>query len=68
MTDDSAGRQRLMPALFVGHGLPMNAVEDNEFATNWASITHSIPRPRAILCISAHWTSSGAFVSAASEP
>jgi len=57
-----------MPALFVGHGSPMNGIEDNEFAANWASIAHSIPRPSAILCISAHWTSRGTFVSAASEP
>jgi 4,5-DOPA dioxygenase extradiol len=68
MTDDSTDNQRLMPALFVGHGWPMNGVEDNEFAANWASIAHSIPRPSAILCISAHWTSRGTFVSAASEP
>jgi len=68
MTDDSTDSQPLMPALFIGHGSPMNAVEDNEFATNWVSIAHSIPRPRAILCISAHWTSRGTFVSAASEP
>jgi 4,5-DOPA dioxygenase extradiol len=46
----------------------MNAVENNEFAANWESIAHSIPRPRAILCISAHWTSRGTFVSAASRP
>ena len=68
MTDDDTDGQQLMPALFVGHGSPMNAVENNEFAANWASIGHSIPRPRAILCISAHWTSRGTFVSASSRP
>jgi len=60
--------ERLMPTLFVGHGSPMNGVEDNEFAANWASIAHDIPRPSAILCISAHWISRGTLVSAVAEP
>ncbi|MFW9809001.1 MAG: 4,5-DOPA dioxygenase extradiol [Candidatus Thorarchaeota archaeon] len=44
-----------MPTLFVGHGSPMNAVEDNEFTRGWEKIAKSIPEPKAILCISAHW-------------
>ena len=51
--------QGKMPALFVGHGSPMNAIEENEFSRTWAQIGQSLPRPQAILCISAHWETSG---------
>jgi len=51
--------QGKMPALFVGHGSPMNAIEDNEFSQTWAQIGQSLPPPHAILCISAHWETSG---------
>jgi 4,5-DOPA dioxygenase extradiol len=44
-----------MPVLFVGHGSPMNAIEDNEFTRAWRALGQEIPRPRAILAISAHW-------------
>lgn len=43
------------PALFIGHGSPMNAIEDNKFTQNWRSIAKQIPKPEAILAISAHW-------------
>ena len=46
--------QRL-PALFIGHGSPMNALEENEYTRIWKNIGSAIPRPRAILAISAHW-------------
>ncbi len=45
----------LMPALFFGHGNPMNALLSNHYTTQWAAIGASVPRPRAVLCISAHW-------------
>ena len=48
-----------MPALFVGHGNPMNAIERNEFHLGWAAVAKRLPRPRAILCVSAHWETSG---------
>lgn len=48
-----------MPALFVGHGTPMNAIEDNRFSQTWRKIGQSLPRPRAILCVSAHWMTHG---------
>lgn len=48
-----------MPALFVGHGSPMNAIEDNEYSRNWIKIAGQIPRPEAILSVSAHWTTDG---------
>jgi 4,5-DOPA dioxygenase extradiol len=57
-----------MPVLFVGHGSPMNAIEQNEFTKGWQSITKSLPKPKAILCISAHWETRGTFVTAMAKP
>ena len=51
--------QDRMPLLFVGHGSPMNAVEDNAFTRTWQELGERLPRPRAILCISAHFITSG---------
>lgn len=48
-----------MPALFIGHGSPMNAIEDNRFVRQWKSIAEKIPRPEAILSVSAHWYTKG---------
>jgi 4,5-DOPA dioxygenase extradiol len=56
------------PVLFVGHGSPMNAIEDNEFVTGWRQIGSTIPKPNAILCISAHWETRGTFVTAMEKP
>jgi 4,5-DOPA dioxygenase extradiol len=53
-----------MPALFVGHGSPMNAIEDNEFSRTWIEAGRSLPRPQAILCVSAHWETVGSQVTA----
>ncbi len=58
----------LMPALFMGHGSPMNAIEDNEFSQAWRESAQHIPRPTAILCISAHWETRGAQVTAMQQP
>lgn len=44
-----------MPALFIGHGSPMNTLEDNDFTAAWARLGRELPRPRAILVVSAHW-------------
>lgn len=57
-----------MPVLFVGHGSPMNAIEDNSFSRKWKQIGEELSRPSAILCISAHWETSGTFVTAMSNP
>jgi 4,5-DOPA dioxygenase extradiol len=57
-----------MPALFIGHGSPMNAVEDNEFSRTWAEVGKSLPTPKAILCISAHWETTGTQVTAMKQP
>ena len=57
-----------MPVLFVGHGSPMNAIETNEFSLEWQKIGKSLPKPNAILCISAHWETKGTFVTAMEKP
>jgi 4,5-DOPA dioxygenase extradiol len=57
-----------MPLLFVGHGSPMNAIEENEFVDSWRNLGKSIPKPDAILCISAHWETSGTYVTAMRNP
>ena len=57
-----------MPVLFVGHGSPMNAIEDNEFSRAWTEAGKALPRPRAILCVSAHWVTRGTLVTAMEKP
>jgi len=57
-----------MPVVFVGHGSPMNAIEDNEFRREWQALARRLPRPKAILCISAHWETRGVYVSSAEHP
>jgi 4,5-DOPA dioxygenase extradiol len=57
-----------MPTLFVGHGSPMNAIEDNIFSRAWADLGRSVPRPHAILCVSAHWETRGTKVTAMERP
>jgi 4,5-DOPA dioxygenase extradiol len=57
-----------MPVLFLGHGSPMNAVESNEFTMGWSLIGAKLPRPKAILCISAHWETKGTWVTAMQHP
>lgn len=57
-----------MPVLFVGHGSPMNAIEDNEFSRGWVEAARALPRPKAILCISAHWETRGLGVTAMERP
>jgi 4,5-DOPA dioxygenase extradiol len=57
-----------MPVLFIGHGSPMNAIEDNEFSRSWHDLAKSLPVPKAILCVSAHWETSGTFVTSVPNP
>jgi len=57
-----------MPVLFVGHGSPMNAIEDNEFSRAWRELGKELPRPSAVLCISAHWYTNGTMVTAMKAP
>lgn len=57
-----------MPVLFIGHGSPMNAIENNEFTKEWQKVASSIPKPKAIICISAHWQTNGTKVTAMPLP
>ena len=57
-----------MPVLFLGHGSPMNAIEENEFVTGFRKIGEIIERPKAILCVSAHWETRGTYVTAMENP
>ncbi len=62
------GKTSKMPVFFLGHGSPMNAIEENEFVTGFRSIVKEIPKPNAILCVSAHWETKGTFVTAMQIP
>ena len=57
-----------MPVLFLGHGSPMNAIEENEYVTGFRSIAKTLPKVKAIICISAHWYTNGTFVTAMAKP
>lgn len=57
-----------MPAIFFGHGNPMNAITDNHYAREWAAIGRSLSKPKAILCVSAHWYIPGLAVTAMERP
>ncbi|MEY3416610.1 MAG: hypothetical protein RL060_721 [Bacteroidota bacterium] len=69
---DSLGKQKsndlMMPAMFVGHGSPMNAIERNAFSKTWQVEASKLPHPKAILCISAHWYTRGTFVAISPKP
>jgi len=65
--EDFMSDQR-MPVIFVGHGSPMNAVEDNEYSRTWIEIGKTLPRPKAILSISAHWETTSPQVTALQQP
>ena len=57
-----------MPAIFFGHGNPLNALQQNDWTTSWATIGKSIARPRAIVCVSAHWYLPATLVTAMNQP
>jgi 4,5-DOPA dioxygenase extradiol len=57
-----------MPVLFIGHGNPMNAIDDNEFSRGWEAAGKLLTVPKAILCVSAHWLTRGTRVSAVTNP
>jgi 4,5-DOPA dioxygenase extradiol len=60
--------QPAMPAAFIGHGSPMNTLESNRFTDSWRAFGASLPRPRAIVCVSAHWYIRGTAVTAMPKP
>ncbi|MEQ8552793.1 MAG: 4,5-DOPA dioxygenase extradiol [Cyclobacteriaceae bacterium] len=57
-----------MPVLFLGHGSPMNAIEENEFVRGFRNVSSEIEKPNAILCISAHWETRGTMVTSMENP
>jgi 4,5-DOPA dioxygenase extradiol len=59
---------KVMPALFIGHGSPMNGIEDNEFSQTWSAMPGSIPIPKAVIVISAHWLTNGTRITAMPFP
>lgn len=57
-----------MPVLFLGHGSPMNAIEENEFVQGFRKVSTEIEKPKAIICVSAHWETNGTKVTAMESP
>jgi 4,5-DOPA dioxygenase extradiol len=68
LSNTFSSHQTKMPLLFVGHGNPMNAIEDNEYSNKWKTLGNELPKPQAILCVSAHWETRGTFVTAMQKP
>lgn len=67
-TSNLEEQEHLMPVLFIGHGSPMNGIEDNEFSARWAQMAKEIPTPKAVLVVSAHWYSRGTMITAMDFP
>ena len=61
-------RSPRMPVIFIGHGSPMNAIAHNRYTDAWRQLGQQIPKPRAVLCVSAHWYIPGAAVTAMQQP
>src|SRR5688572_26116770 len=68
LTDSLAESETKMPVLFVGHGSPMNGIEDNEFSRRWHEMGKDIPKPAAVIVVSAHWFTSGTKITAMDHP
>jgi 4,5-DOPA dioxygenase extradiol len=67
-SESLSAEEKKMPLLFVGHGSPMNAIEDNQFSQRWLTMGKQIAQPKAVLCISAHWLTHGTHVTAMQHP
>ncbi|MEO8821460.1 MAG: 4,5-DOPA dioxygenase extradiol [Ginsengibacter sp.] len=67
-TSNLEDQEHLMPVLFIGHGSPMNGIEDNEFSQRWTQMAKAIPTPAAVLVVSAHWFSNGTRITAMDFP
>jgi len=67
-SDNLTASESKMPVLFMGHGSPMNGIEDNEFSATWEKMGKEISLPKAVLCISAHWYTKGTFITAMEKP
>ena len=67
-TSQALSNTEKMPVLFLGHGNPMNAIEENQFVDGFRNVAKTLPKPNAILCISAHWFTNGTKVTAMEMP
>jgi 4,5-DOPA dioxygenase extradiol len=61
-------QEQVMPVLFIGHGSPMNGIEDTEFSRRWTQMAKEIPTPKAVLVVSAHWFTKGTLITAMDFP
>lgn len=61
-------QETMMPVLFIGHGSPMNGIQDNEFSARWRKMAQTIPTPKAVLVVSAHWLTRGTRITAMDFP
>src|SRR3569833_1149757 len=64
----SATASTRMPVMFIGHGSPMNAIEDNSWSQGFRALAGLLPAPKAILCVSAHWYVAGTFTTGNEHP
>lgn len=68
LRDELSTRDNRAPLLFIGHGSPMNGIEENDFSQYWEKLGQGMESPSAVLCISAHWFTSGSKVTAMEKP
>ncbi|QEE50580.1 4,5-DOPA dioxygenase extradiol [Flavobacterium alkalisoli] len=67
-TDNLNEQDEKLPVLFIGHGSPMNGIEDNEFSQTWSKMGQGITRPKAVIVVSAHWLTRGTHITAMEDP
>jgi 4,5-DOPA dioxygenase extradiol len=67
-TNSLGEQEQVMPVLFIGHGSPMNGIEDTEFSRRWTQMAKEIPTPKAVLVVSAHWFTKGTLITAMDFP
>ncbi len=67
-TSELKEEETVMPVLFIGHGSPMNGIEDNEFSKKWEKLGKELPVPKAVLVVSAHWYTKGTKITAMDFP
>ncbi|MGV3503193.1 MAG: 4,5-DOPA dioxygenase extradiol [Adhaeribacter sp.] len=68
ITENLSEQEQLMPVLFVGHGSPMNGIEDTDFSRRWTQMAKEMPTPKAVLVVSAHWFTRGTKITAMDFP
>ena len=67
-TNSLSEQEQLMPVLFIGHGSPMNGIEDTEFSRRWTQMAREVPNPKSVLVVSAHWFTKGTKITAMDFP